>query len=74
MNTLNSSSLESRKALTQGTNFIISSVLTTLSGSTINRRQQVLLPYMKDWVKKCRNYFKHLRDCCLVGYVSRNNL
>lgn len=74
MNTLNSSSLESRKALTPDTNFIISSVLTKLNGSTINRRQQVLLPYMKDWVKKCRNYFKHLRDYCSVGFVPRNNL
>lgn len=53
MNMLNSSSLESRKALTQGTNFIISFVLPKLNGSTINRRQQVLLPHMKDWVKKC---------------------
>lgn len=68
MNTLNTSSLESRKALTQGTNFIISSILSKLNGSTKNRRQQVLLPYMKDWVKKCRNYFKRLRDCLLFGW------
>jgi hypothetical protein len=71
MDTLNTYSLESCKAQSCDTNFIISCVLTKLNQSDINKRQPVLLLWKSEHRKADIILNTSENVCCMVGYIQK---